>query len=293
MEPVPDLKGVLSARQEPPATEVATLDFHGDGISIVNGPDGTWLVLGQLTANLGLDAQAQQRSLERSAWSKGKTAVTAVMLPGDSRSYPRFLIHERIVPMWLANITTSRIPDPDVRRKVGIYQIELADALYAYVTGRVAAAPALPRSYAEALRELASTVEQRDAAVAELEIAAPAALSWETLASANGDFSVREAAFILNRDPGIGTGQTRLFAILRDLKLVDRNDTPYADHARHVRLRPRTYTNPATDEEVPAKPQVRITAAGLHYLHKRLGGQAPLIHHIQAAHAANELEAQR
>jgi hypothetical protein len=64
-------------------SEVATLDFHGDGVSLVTNSDGMWLVLGQLTANLGLDAQAQQRALERSAWSRGKTAITAVMLPGD------------------------------------------------------------------------------------------------------------------------------------------------------------------------------------------------------------------
>jgi prophage antirepressor-like protein len=134
----------------------------------------------------------------------------------------------------------------------------------------------LPQTYAEALRELATTVEQRDAAVAKVAELEPPAAAWNVLASAEGDWSVREAAYILNRDPGIDTGQNRLFEQLRTLGMVDRYDRPYATHARHLTLRPRSFTNRATGEETPAKPQVRITADGLAYLHRKLGGRAPL-----------------
>jgi len=142
-------------------------------------------------------------------------------------------------------------------------------------TGRYEVAPAIPRTYAEALRLAADEHERAEQAQRELEAAAPKAEAWDVLASAHGDYSVREAAFILNRDPAINTGQRRLFQLLRDWKLIDRRDIPYADHARHVRLRARTYEHPRTGEPQTSE-QVRITAEGLRYLHRRMGGIEPL-----------------
>lgn len=138
----------------------------------------------------------------------------------------------------------------------------------------VPARPALPQTYTEALRELLVRVEAHEAIQRELEAAAPKAEAWEVLASAHGDYSVREAAFILNRDPAIDTGQNRLFRLLRDWGLIDRRGVPYASHAQHVRLRARHFTKPTGDEETAQ--QVRITAEGLRYLHRRLGGTEPI-----------------
>lgn len=132
----------------------------------------------------------------------------------------------------------------------------------------------IPRTYADAL-ELAArqarAIETANARMAELE---PSANAWDVLASAHGDYSVREAAFILNRDPSISTGQKRLFAALRELRLIDGRDIPYAAHERHVTLRSRHYEHPHTGEQRLSQ-QVRITVDGLRYLHKRLGGSAP------------------
>lgn len=124
---------------------------------------------------------------------------------------------------------------------------------------------------------MAMAAEQRALAAEEraAELEAPAE-AWNTLASADPDFSAREAAYILNRDPSISTGQNRLLNEMRRMRVIDSRDIPYATHERHVRLRPRTYTNRATGEEHAAKSQVRITAEGLSYLHKRLGGTKPL-----------------
>jgi anti-repressor protein len=108
-----------------------------------------------------------------------------------------------------------------------------------------------------------------EAAVHELE---PSAQAWDVLASTDGDYAVREVAHILNRDPGIDTGQQRLFRILRDFGVIDRINRPYASHAAHVRLRPTYYLHPETGEEIAAQPQVRITVAGLRYLHSKFGG---------------------
>lgn len=111
----------------------------------------------------------------------------------------------------------------------------------------------------------------------QLAIAAPKADAWEVLASAEGDMSVREAAFVLNRDPNISTGQNRLFAKLQELSWIDKRKVPYASHDKHVRLRVYTYDDPVTREPV-TRQQVRVTAEGLRLLHKRLGGTSPLSH---------------
>lgn len=157
-------------------------------------------------------------------------------------------------------------------------EIAAAQAYFAVKTREAEVAPArpaLPQTYAQALRELAATVERTEQIQRELEAAAPKADAWDVLASAHGDYSVREAAYILNRDPAIDTGQKRLFQLLRDWRLIDSRDIPYADHARHVRLRARVYQSPRTGEDRTTE-QVRITAEGLRYLHRRMGGTEPL-----------------
>jgi anti-repressor protein len=97
------------------------------------------------------------------------------------------------------------------------------------------------------------------------------------LASAEGDMSVREAAFVLNRDPMISTGQNRLFNKLKELGWIDRHNVPYAAHERHVRLRVYSYEDRDSGES-HTRQQVRVTAEGLRLLHKRLGGTSPLSH---------------
>ncbi len=152
-----------------------------------------------------------------------------------------------------------------------------------------------PQSYAQALRELAGTVERAESAEAALAAALPAAEAWRVLASAEGDYSVREAAFILNRYPAIDTGQGRLFRTLREFGLIDADNIPYASHTAHVRLRATSYPHPRTGEPIAAE-QVRLTAAGIRYLHRRLGGvRRPafhdLLHEVPAAPERRQLSA--
>jgi DNA-damage-inducible protein D len=136
-------------------------------------------------------------------------------------------------------------------------------------------APALPQDYEEALVHLLGKVrenKQLESRVAELE---PSAQAWDVLASADGDFSLRDAAFILNRDPAISTGQNRLLRSIREFGMVDRNGVPYAKHAAHLVERPTSYDHPRTGEAILSK-QLRVTVQGLRYLHRRMGGENPL-----------------
>lgn len=111
--------------------------------------------------------------------------------------------------------------------------------------------------------------------VSELE---PAAQAWDHLASeAAGDYSLREAAQILSRDPNITTGQNRLMTQLRSLGWVDRHGQPYQRHVDTGRLARRvsSYDHPHTGE-AKLSTQTRVTAKGLRELHGLLGGSQPL-----------------
>lgn len=142
-------------------------------------------------------------------------------------------------------------------RKTGRYEVAALDEIE------------VARRYLAAL-ESKKELERR---VEELE---PSAAAWDTLADTGADYSARDAAYILNRDPNISTGQNRLMDLLRAWGLIGLDGRPYATHAAHVVLRPQTRWDAERQERVPARPQVRVTVAGLRYLHKRLGGAVPL-----------------
>lgn len=171
----------------------------------------------------------------------------------------------------------ARVKDPAIRDQVERFQSWVyGDVLPSLrKTGRYEVARREP-SKLELARDLVTALEAQEtltARVAELE---PSARSWDILASAKGDFSLRDTALILNRDPGITTGQNILKRELARLGMVDRWGVPYAKHKQHLTERPRTYTDRDTGEERQAKPQIRITTLGLRYLHQKLGGVAPI-----------------
>lgn len=131
------------------------------------------------------------------------------------------------------------------------------------------------RELAQMVIDAEDRVALAEQQVRELE---PAAHSWETLAGeTTGDYSLRDAAQILNRDRSILTGQNRLMATLREFGWVDAKGSPYQREIDAGRLvcRVLPYQHPHT-KEPKLSSQVRITVKGLHELHKRLGGERPL-----------------
>lgn len=178
------------------AFEVGSFDFHGKPVVILTNNAGNWAVLGQLCANLTLDAEAQRQSLARKSWSNGRTCITQVRLPGDDRARQHLLIHERIVPMWLANITTSRIEDPTIRTNVEQAQVELADALHDYVT-RHAAVRREPTKL-EIARDLVAMLEAKEALEAANRVLAPKAGKWDQVVNAEGLIGMTAIADMLN-----------------------------------------------------------------------------------------------
>lgn len=142
------------------------------------------------------------------------------------------------------------------------------------------AAPALPQTYAEALRELAETVERTEALEAANRELTPRAEAWDELASADGDYEVADAAKILAR-AGIETGRQRLFAQLAELGWIYRGNhgkwAAYqtAVNSGYLAEKPQSHHHPRTGELVLDPPQVRVTLRGLERLRVRLGALIP------------------
>ncbi|MER5388357.1 BRO family protein [Saccharopolyspora sp. NPDC002686] len=238
-------------------------DYHGARVRTVVLGGEPWFVAADVCAVLGYAHTASALRGLRPA-EKG---VRRVHTPGGEQD-------------------VTLINEPGLYRLVMRSNRPEAEAFQDWVTGEVlpairrtgrydpAAQPRLPQTYAEALRELATRVEAHEQTRRQLATAAPKAHSWDALAAAGGDFSIREAAHILNRDPAITTGERRLFAALRELGMLDRRNIPYAKHARHLVERPTTFTDPRTGERRPGRPQPRLTVEGLHYVHRKLGGIA-------------------
>lgn len=156
-------------------------------------------------------------------------------------------------------------------------EVAAAQAYFA-VQARIAEtrsqAHALPQSYSEALRELASTHEAKEAAEARAkELEAPAN-AWGIMVSAAGDYSVDEAAKILSRDDEITIGRNRLFEFMGQVGWIYRHGSRRAWHAYQPqvemgRLTVRmsaAFLNAKTGEMENPAPTIRITAKGIEAL---------------------------
>lgn len=153
-----------------------------------------------------------------------------------------------------------------------------------------APAPAVELDELEVARRYVQALEAKKAIEAELEMAAPKAASWDVLASAEGDWSVRDAAKVLSRDPNLNVGERRLFSLLGEQQWIyrQRGDGRWRPYQRAVESGwlselPASHYHPRTGELVLDVPQVRVTTRGLHLLHRRLGGVQPLRTHEQTA----------
>ncbi|MEU5900662.1 phage antirepressor KilAC domain-containing protein [Streptomyces venezuelae] len=192
---------------------------------------------------------------------------------GSSRSLPTNVISE---PGLYSVILRSRKPQAKAFKRWITHEVIPSIRQ----TGSYSAAPR-EMTKLEALQAAIESEEGRLAAEARIKELEPAANSWQTLASGEGDFSVADAAKILSRDPSIETGRNRLFGILHELDwaYVQNADhryraKQYAVERRWLSELPQSYTHPRTGELTLGAPQLRVTVKGLHELHKRLGGTA-------------------
>lgn len=238
--------------------------FHGQAVRVITDEHGeSWFVLTDLCAALGIrnarDVAARldddMKGVGLIDTLGGRQSMTTVTEPGlydvivrsDSPQAKPFR-------RW---VTTEVLPSI---RRTGAYEVE-----------QLSGTELIARAVIEA-QQIITRQSQR---IAELE---PPAAAWTALADASGDYSLRDAAQILSRDPDIEVGQNRLSRYLRQVGWIDRRGIPYQHHVDTGRItaRARTYPHPRTGERMHADPQVRVTAKGLAWLHQHLGGSAPL-----------------
>ncbi|MFE5837228.1 phage antirepressor [Arthrobacter sp. NPDC056493] len=134
-------------------------------------------------------------------------------------------------------------------------------------TGTYTAGPAyeLPQSFADALRQLADTHEQ-------LEAATPKVEAYEALMATDGLYSMQASAKSLGYGPNI------LYRELRRLGILQGNNLPYQKYAHHFEVKLGSYRN-RKNELVPTATTM-VRPAGLDFLRRKLA---------RAAEAAGEL----
>lgn len=139
-------------------------------------------------------------------------------------------------------------------------------------TGSYVAVESPEQLLSRALVLAAETLTAKDEQILALE---PRADAWDALASAEGDYSVGDAAKILARS-GIPTGPTRLFAQLVTIKWTyrasDGKPRAYAERVEkgYLSEKPQFHYHPGTGARVLDAPQVRVTVKGLERLRQRL-----------------------
>ena len=84
----------------------------------------------------------------------------------------------------------------------------------------------LPSTYAEALRELASTWEREQETIKQLEAAKPKVEFFDAVAESKDAIPMGDAAKVLN----MGIGRNKLFSILRQYKILMKNNRPYQEY---------------------------------------------------------------
>jgi len=153
-------------------------------------------------------------------------------------------------------------------------EIAAAQQYFAVMTRQQEVAPAadLDPTSIDGITLILAAAQNALAKVKELE---PKADAWDAIVSAQGDYSVGDAAKILAR-AGIPTGPTRLFAQLADLKWTfrggDKAWRAYADRVEkgYLAEKPSFHYHPASGERVVDPPQVRVTVKGLERLRLRM-----------------------
>lgn len=238
-------------------TDLSVFRREGVDIRVLTIDGEPWFVAADALSILGLDRTAFRRLDE------DEKGVASIHTPGGEQEVTT--INE---PGLYALVLGSRKPGAkDFKRWV------THDVLPSIRrTGSYAVVESDDEVVARALQITSRRVEQL---TAELAVAQPRAEAWDAIASAEGDYSVGDAAKILAR-AGIQTGPQRLFAQLQYIKWTFRGaDGAWRAYAERVEKgflaeKPQFHYHPATGERVIDSPQLRVTVKGIDRLRQRL-----------------------
>lgn len=246
------------------STDLIQHTFHGQSVRVSADEHGEpWFVLADLCAVLGIARPAvvaariadDMKGVCQADTPGGRQQMTTVNEPG----------------MWTVILRSDSPNAEPVRRWVTTEVLPSIRKTGSYALG----AQTPEQRIALAVIEAQTLLAEKDATIAVL---APPAAAWNALADSTGDYSMRDAAQILSRDPGIEIGQNRLAKLLRQIGWIDPRGIPYQHHVQvgRVRSKPQTRVSHRTGERVACDPQVRITLKGIEALHGHLHGLSPV-----------------
>lgn len=240
------------------ALEAFSFGAHGLRALLIDGEP--WFVAADVAAVLGYDRTSNmtrmldddEKGTHIVSTLGGLQEMLTVSEPGLFNAVLRSRIPEaREFKRWVTHDVLPQI------RRTGTYVV-----------------PETPEQLlARAVIQAEALIARRDEQIREL---APRAEAWDELASADGDYSVADAAKVLAR-AGIATGPQRLFEQLAELGWIFRGRDgkwrAYADKvdAGYLAERPQSHHHPRSGELVIDAPQVRVTLRGTERLRVRLG----------------------
>ncbi len=138
-------------------------------------------------------------------------------------------------------------------------------------TGRYEVAPtnALPRTFAEALRALADTVEEKERLALAVADMVPKAAFFDAVTDSKTAIEMAAVAKVLNF-PGIG--RTKLFARLRDKKVLRKDNSPYQEFIDrdYFRVVEQKWNTPDGETRITLK--TLVFQKGLDFIRQLLGG---------------------
>lgn len=237
---------------------VETFRFNAHGVRAVSIDDEPWFVAVDVAAVLGYSAtSAMTRSLD-----EDEKGLQTLHTPGGRQEL--LVISE---PGLFSAILRSRIPEARAFKRWVTHEV----LPQIRQTGTFSAAPALPQTYAEALRELAATVEQNAALEARVAEDAPKVAAYDQLMDADGYYSMESAAKMC------GVGRTTLYKQLREAGVIQPGSTlPYQKYMHHFVLTASSWTD--SEGNIHPTQTTRVRPSGLPFVLRKAGAEPLAVH---------------
>lgn len=254
-------------------TALSTVSFHGDQLQVVSAQDTHWVVVRRVCEVLGIDADSQRRRLQdsdRSPWAV--TVMTAATGP-DGKNYSVFCIDLDSLPMWLANIDSSRVR-ADLKAKLVTYQKECARVLRGHFLGESHIDPVKALNDPATLRQLLlENVEKVLALEGEVANARPKVEVYDKLIDAGDTLGFREACKEIHAATGAKENEVKAFMIFRRWiqRLAGRlSPAHYGQEQGYVTVRDREVKT--ADGGTMFVPELRVTRKGVVRAIERING---------------------
>jgi len=233
-------------------------NFENNNIRVLNKEGNPWFIAKDICNVLGLSNVSQSLSIldedERSIISNDAI---------EEQSFTKYTVLIVNESGFYNLVLSSRKPEAKVFKK-WVTSIVLPEIRK---NGSFSTTPyQVPTTYAQALRELANNLEKSESMQKQLEEQRPAVEFFEAVSSSEDTMDMAAVAKLL------GTGRNRLFAFLRDDKILikDADSLPYQQYidAGYFKVIEQKFNKP--DGKVHINKKVLVYQKGIDFIRKRL-----------------------